>query len=624
MRLTCRSIAVLVTFLLGAVTLTVASPASPARSGEGRSPQQAGPASQTPPTPQAAPQRPSFSAGTILVPVVVRVIDNKTMKPVADLQQEDFTVLENGLPQQIRHFERHAFAPDAAPAPGARPPIRETALGLAPQNGRIILLVFGRGRLQEPSKALDALQRFVREQLLPQDQVAVFAYDRASDFTTDHEQVARFIERFKKAHYDIDMEVRLAIESSMAAVYGSRSLPKSTRQKIDNMFTGAGLLGSREVGKGETDSTKRAEQDFGKQVDQVQRADAAKTNAALYADAVRNLGVANAGPPPSGWTALDEIQSPLFASLGLDNFMEVTARSLQDLGNCYAAIEYLRHLEGDKHLVFVTERGMNLPRLEDDMDLSKAANDARVAIDTFQVGGLEGQVGGVWTDQSQQTFAFRGLRLLAEQTGGVSSISEDGLVAVNRINEVSRSEYLLAFYPGGGPLNGDYRKIEVRTRRQNVTLLYRRGYFAKNDVGAYNRRDAVTRERMMAAATFRRDIGDIKVKMEAKQGRNAEGKNEISVRGTIDTSRLFLSLADGQKTGAIDILIVCFNDKEQAIGQFYQRAAIDLAPDAFEKASRSGLPYNVQFEASPATRRVRTVVYDYRADLIGSADARIF
>jgi VWFA-related protein len=575
--------------------------------------------------PQAPVQRPSFSTGTVLVPVVVRAIDTKTGKPVTDLQQEDFTVLEDGLPQPVRHFERHAFAADAAPAPGVRPPIRESALGLVPQNGRIILLVFGRGRLQEPSKALDALQRFVREQLLPQDQVAVFAYDRASDFTTDHEQIAKFIERFKKDHYEIDMEVGLAIESSMAAIYGSKALSKSLRQKIDNMFTGAGLLGSREVGKGETASTKRAEQDVARQTGQVQRAEVQKTNEQMFADAEKALGVGMAGPAPGGsWSTIDEVQAPMFSSLGLDNFMEITARSLQDLGNCYSAIEYLRHLEGDKHLVFVTERGMNLPRLEDDMDLAKAANDARVAIDTFQVGGLQGQAGGVWTDQSQQTFAFKALRMIAEQTGGVSSVSEDGMVAVNRINEVSRSEYLLGFYPSASSLNGQYRKIEVRTRRPNVRLLYRRGYYARTEVGAYNRREFVTRDRMLAAASFRREVNDIKLKLDASQDRNSAGANEVSIRLSIDTSRLFLALVDGKRVGSLDILVMCFDQKDGTVGQSYQRAAVELTSELMAKVSQSGLPYNVKFEASPATRRVRVVVYDYRADLIGSADKRIF
>ena len=480
--------------------------------------------------------------------------------------------------------------------------------------------MFGRGRLQEPSRALDALQRFVREQLLPQDQVAVFAYDRASDFTTDHEQIAQFIERFKKAHYDIDMEVRLAIESSMAAVYGSKSLSKGVRQKIDNMFTGPGLLGSRELGKGETASTKRTAEEAARQVGVAQRKEIQSTDAAAAAEVTRLIGTTG---PTMPWTSLDEIQTPQFATLGLDNFMQVTARSLQDLGNCYAAIEYLRHLEGDKHLVFVTERGMNLPRLEDDMDLTRVANDARVAIDTFQVGGLEGQVGGLWTDQSQQTFAFRGLRLIAEQTGGVSSISEDGMTAVNRINELSKSEYVIGYYPSQARFDGQYRKIEVRTRRPNVTLLYRRGYYATTDVRAYNRREAITQERLMAAAGFRREIGDIKLKLDAKQAKNADGVNEVSVRLSIDMARLFLSLADGNRTGAVDILAVCYNDKEQPVGQFYQRAGIDLTQEMFDKVSKSGLPYSVKFEATPATRRVRVVVYDFRADLVGSADQRI-
>ena len=258
------------------------------------------------------------------------------------------------------------------------------------------------------------------------------------------------------------------------------------------------------------------------------------------------------------------------------------------------------------------------------MDLTRVANDARVAIDTFQVGGLEAQQGGAWTDQSQQTFAFRGLRLIAEQTGGVSSISEDGMTAVSRINEFSKSEYLIGYYPSRANFNGQYRKIELRTRRPNVTLLYRRGYYASTSVSAYNRREAVTRERMGAAATFRREINDIKLKLDAKQAKNADGVNEVSVRLSIDTARLFLSLVDGKRAGAVDILAVCFNDKEQAVGQYYQRAGIDLTPEMFDKVSQSGLPYSVKFEATPATRRVRVVVYDYRADLIGSADQRIY
>jgi VWFA-related protein len=569
--------------------------------------------------PQSLQQPPKFAASTVLVPIDVRVFDPKTGKAVTDLVQEDFTLLEDGTPQPIRHFERRVFEPGAAAA--GRPATRESALGVLPQTSRVFLFMLGRGRLQEPSKALDALQRFVREQMLPQDHVAVFAYDRATDFTTDHELVARFLDRFKRDHYQIDMEIGLAVDSGLAGIYGSQGIPKSTQAKIDAMFTGSGTLESRKLEQGEPTQGARINKDVAKQTDQLQREQLEKANRAIYAESER-MGLGGP-PPPSSWSSLDVVAANTFTTLPLDDFVENTARSLQDLGNCFAAIEYLRYLEGDKHLVFVTERGMNLPRLEDDMDLVKVANDARVAIDTFQVGGLQAQVGGAWTDQSQQTFAFKALRMIAEQTGGVSSISEDGMVAVNRINEVSKTEYVLGYYPEQARLDGSYRKIEVKVRRPGATVLYRRGYFARTSLGSFDRRSFITKDRLMAAAGFRRTVNDIKLKMDAKVERVETG-TEVAVRGTIDTSRLFFNLVDGKHVGSIDILVVCFDEKLGAIGQNYQRASVELTDEAFAKVSQSGLPYNVRFAMSPAVRSVRLIVYDYRADLIGSADKRVF
>ena len=148
------------------------------------------PQKPVPPPPQ---QQPAFRSAIIVVPIDVRVIDNKTGRAVHDLKAEDFTLTEDGVAQPIRLFEKHAYTAEEAPAPGTRIPMRETAFGNAPQSNRIFLFVLGRGKLQEPSKALDALLRFVRQNLLPQDQVSVFAYDRATDFTTDHEAIAKLI-----------------------------------------------------------------------------------------------------------------------------------------------------------------------------------------------------------------------------------------------------------------------------------------------------------------------------------------------------------------------------------------------------------------------------------------------
>jgi len=45
---------------------------------------------------------------------------------------------------------------------------------------------------------------FLRKSLLPQDRVAFLAYSRATDLTTDHERIARVIERFKKENESVE------------------------------------------------------------------------------------------------------------------------------------------------------------------------------------------------------------------------------------------------------------------------------------------------------------------------------------------------------------------------------------------------------------------------------------
>ena len=100
---------------------------------------------------------------------------------------------------------RHASPPPAPAAPASRAPSPPT---FTPQANRVFLFVLGSGRLQEPSKGLDAAVDFVRTRLGPKDQVAAFAWNRATAFTTDHVRVARVIERLREENDAIDQEVR--------------------------------------------------------------------------------------------------------------------------------------------------------------------------------------------------------------------------------------------------------------------------------------------------------------------------------------------------------------------------------------------------------------------------------
>ena len=130
-----------------------------------------------------------------IVPVDVRVL-GRDGKPVTDLKQSDFTVLEDGIRQDVRHFSANGLVPMPVET-GARPPLRtRSSPDIQEQPARIFLIVLGRGRLQEPSMGLNVVIHMVRDRLLPQDQVAVMAYNRATDFTTNRQKIVEVLDQF--------------------------------------------------------------------------------------------------------------------------------------------------------------------------------------------------------------------------------------------------------------------------------------------------------------------------------------------------------------------------------------------------------------------------------------------
>ena len=185
-------VAILALVGLVAGTLDASGPAAGRQPVAGR---QAGPAGDGR---QAAPQRPSFGSSTVLVPVVIRVIDNKTGKPVTDLQQEDFTVLQDGLPQPIRHFERHTYSADAAPAPGARPLIRVRTpqaerLREALDAAGIAARVAAPDRLEVPDAPSERIGLLAAERSIPIFEIVAEAVDLEDVFlqltgTSDREE----------------------------------------------------------------------------------------------------------------------------------------------------------------------------------------------------------------------------------------------------------------------------------------------------------------------------------------------------------------------------------------------------------------------------------------------------
>jgi VWFA-related protein len=552
------------------------------------------------------PQIPAIRAGITMVPVDVRVLD-RDGRPVTDLKQNEFVILEDGVAQPIDHFSSAGLMAQELPA-GTRPAFRRPdSDDRTPQNQRIFLIVLGRGRLQEPTETLDALIDMTRERLLPQDQVAVLAFNRATDFTIEHEKVTRLLERYKKANNSLDAKLASHF-SGLQAAYGSKEIPARIQKDIDAIFAQPGNPAYRSLPQGRIADASRFEDD------------SLRIREALL--------TAAGGERPIRSTVL--YPNELF-TVGFDEYIFNEAQTRSDLESLYAGIEYLRHLQGEKHLLFVSERGLYLPRQENDYSIAAVASDARVVLDTIHTGGIGNPPSPFalarMSEVSRQpvpryTFsdwsASQSLVNVSRLTGGMAARFIYGRDAIERIDEGTRFQYLLGYSPANTNWNGRFRRITVRVTRPGLRVLYRHGYYAFDQLVPRDRKAFMTYSRIITAGSVSEVMGDINVVVTVAPPGERRVPGELRVGVSVDLTKVALTREGDRHVGSLEIALFAGDRRENVVGEIWQTAELKLSDETYKRASAGGFKHSATIAVKAPPDYVKAVVYDPNGDVLGS------
>jgi VWFA-related protein len=520
----------------------------------------------------------TFRSNVTMVPLDVRVLDERG-EPITDLQAEDFTVLEDGVRQVIRQFSGVALT--AAPVSVGHGPTFRTAAGsndAPPQGHRVFLIVLGRGRLQGPSKGLDALIEFVERRLLPQDQLAVLAYNRATDFTTDRRPILEVLSRFKTGN-DL-IESKLEHWYSGPPGNSEDRLPDHVQPLIDDLFAGPHATRFRQIPPGRIADARRLADGFARGAERAEGA---------------------------GLEAFDSYVSSALATR-------------QDLGSIYTGIEYLRFIDGEKRLIYISTDGLFLPSADDDLSLAAVASDARVAIDTIQTGGLYADPPGLrsLSERSwRHTWAISAIRNVSGYTGGRAfayRYADDALEAIDR---TTRTGYLLGYVPENLLQDGAYRRVEVKVARKGARVLYRHGYYARAQLIPYDRRQFMTFSRILSATAFPEKIDDIRLEVEARMSAE-DGGSELIVRGTIDPDRIVLEKNGTVHTGRLEVALFAVDRRNRLVGERWFSLDLSLDESGHQSVLRDGIPLEGRVPVRGDATKVKVVIYDFDADAVGS------
>jgi len=561
-------------------------------------------AAQTPPQQQT----PVFRSGTDVVPITIRVVDQKGV-PVTDLTQKDITIYEDRRVRPIVGFYPQMLTPGPV-VPPALVWDQRRVTGLTAATRRTFLLVLGYGRLQEPTKALDGAMKFVRDMLLPQDAVAVMAFNRATSFTTDHEAIAQVLARFKKEHERLYFEVkeyyfrsrnptRIRARSDLEMdldlpLGGTPPLPAKLVADIDrSLFEGV-------LPKAELHNT---------------------------SDVLLGMDLA----PPTGakpWEHQYQFRELLYELQGLGVTLSDAVMQSSPL-KLFAGVEHLRFTDGEKHLVYL---GGN-PPISRDGDLSKIfaarVNDARVVLDYIWTDGtvpmrvqLPPTPNLVTLPPLPRTAGCAPCRDLSELTGGAYTSVDRAEGAFAKIDQRTRVSYLIGYEPSNPAQDGKYRQVRVEVNRPNVTVQYRQGYFASEEPPPLELKEAVATMRAETAGTFDENTTGLPVKVVAavEPARSAGPPESQTVRVDVivDMSPVKLTTEQNLRVGELQVSVYCGDEKEKTIGEMRVRWTLRADEATLADWLRNGLRRTLRVPVTATPKFVKVVVYDPISDRTGS------
>ena len=566
------------------------------------------------------------------------VVSDKSGKLVRDLRREDFELYEDGKKQQITHF---AVGTAAHPATWLRvekkKPVKESESTVTPTNaastemsaGRYIVIAVDDYHLA-PENLLIAkrtLQRFITEQLIAGDQVAVATTSGNlglfQQFTGERAVLERAIDR-------------LSVQTRR--VTSSTDVPHITDYQAEL------------IDRGDQDALGLAVQEIMRLEPQFSGGSGGGQNGS------RGMGSASGTSPTD--RAIEQAKMKARSIVGFNaTYTRTTLETLDGI------IRSLRQLAGRKMLVLLSDgfflggnsssQTFDLRRIVDAATRSGVviySIDARGLIATPPGGdasepstGVDVTQPGVRARIEQGSIEAKrdGLNALAHDTGGFLVVNTNDLnLGLQRILDDNETYYVLAYEPPESRRDGRFHKIDVRIAdRPELKVRTRKGYLAplakaKSDQPApkvaQNQKEkspekAAQEAKAAKDAQIRSGLAslfplrEIPVEVSADFIDTSEQGPSAMINTHIDASALSFSPADDFQRDILDMTVVIFDERGKVVHSYGNRFNFKMKSGTVEVAAKQGLSYRYAVPLKPGFYQARLAVREEETARLGSA-----
>ncbi|HET9285093.1 MAG TPA: VWA domain-containing protein [Candidatus Angelobacter sp.] len=201
------------------------------------------------------------------------------------------------------------------------------------------------------------------------------------------------------------------------------------------------------------------------------------------------------------------------------------------------------------------------------------------------------------------------MELVAKDTGGQAFYNSNDLKgAIGHSMDLGSSYYTLAYTPANNEWNGAFRKIEVKVPGKKLKLFYRRGYYALAD----KQFTIAELEKALVAAMDPEIADSTMLSVDVKLSPGTRGPNSVILECDLDRSQFQFVDAEKQKVAMIDLAIESWDKHGKVSGRFGQSLKIQA------DATHSKVGFRQEIALQPNTARLRIGILDRSSGRLGT------
>jgi VWFA-related protein len=577
--------------------------------------------------PQSEKQKPAeeqpIRISTELVQLDV-VVTDKNGRVVRGLTKDDFELYEDRKKQLISFFELVDAVKQRGSQPG-QPSVQPSAQGLSETDVRRIFAFVVDDltiRYEDLTYVRQMISNFIETQMQPTDLVAIVrtvgGKGLLQQFTTDKELLRRAV-------------AALTPSTHPFSVFNNPEQARITGRPGPLSDGGGPAAGSSDTIAEEVDPISPNE-DTNKSL----RAFMSLGTASFVVDSMKQL-------PGRKSLVLISGGLPIFSSQGgtaLDNISAFLNQLTDKATRSGVAIHTLdiRGLGAQSAVASFSDTPGRSGLTSSAAQMSTGASGNRRQGGELITGGSnDGDTGGFGRTVDQRQFGYNnpldvtgahmGLRILSADTGGISVLNKNDFNAgLERIVNTNEAYYLLAYTPSDNKFKGDFRRVEIKLKKDGLKVYSRRGYLAREDKPAAA---PTTKEDQLLAAIksplARRDIemDAMLLYKAAAAPDSAKGTAQgswgaVDINLIVDPKKLqFEQVGDKQQT-SYDVAGFVFDELGKRRGGFSETITAALTAGELKQVTKTGLSYSANTMLPPGTYQVRLAVRDNKSGGIGT------